>query len=466
MAKKDYAGLAAKILELVGGAENISFCEHCMTRLRFSVKDRSLVKDDELNELEGTNGRLWVGDQLQVIIGTAVGGVYDEVCKQGHFTATAAIDENLDTPKKKKTIKDVFKGMLTTMVECIVPCLGAFVTMGMFAAVTSILGPACLNLISVESSIYRFLTIAQNAITFFIPVLIAYSASKKFGCSPIFAILLACIQLSAEWVAGVADGSLNIFGAAPMAVALNGQVIPVIIEILVLSKVEKFLNKVVPDMFKFVLVGFLELLVMLPISLYVITPLGTSLGFVLAAPVQMLESVSPVLVSFIAAGLFEFLVAFGLHQALAGIFVMDFMVTGSNFALMPAMFASQFLIIAITDIAISLKSKNKKTKATCRECAVSAVIGGVMEPSIYGIYLKDFKLMLAPSFGMAVAGAIHRLLNVGAYAMSSSNFIGWTALLAGGFDNLVRSFPGTIAGCVVAFVLAYVLYTEKEAKAN
>ena len=112
MAKKDYAGLAAKILELVGGAENVSFCEHCITRLRFNVKDKSLVRDDELNELEDTNGRLWVGEQLQVIIGTAVNSVYDEVCKQGHFTATATIDENLDKPKEKKTIKTVLKGML------------------------------------------------------------------------------------------------------------------------------------------------------------------------------------------------------------------------------------------------------------------------------------------------------------------------------------------------------------------
>ena len=122
MTKKDYAGLAANILMLVGGAENISFCEHCMTRLRFNVKDRSLVRDEELNELDGTNGRLWVGEQLQIIIGTAVNGVYDEVCKQGNFIASDAINENLDVPKKKKNIKDVFKNILTTMTECIVPC--------------------------------------------------------------------------------------------------------------------------------------------------------------------------------------------------------------------------------------------------------------------------------------------------------------------------------------------------------
>ena len=461
MVKKDYAGIAAKILELVGGAENVSFCEHCMTRLRFNVKDRSLVKDDELNELDGTNGRLWVGEQLQVIIGTAVNGVYDEVCKQGHFTTSVAIDENLDGLKQKKGIKDFFKGILTTLTECIVPCLGAYIAMGMFAAITSIIGPTCLNLVSTESSVYVYLTIAQNAITFFAPVLVAYTASKKFRCSPIFALILVCIQLSSEWMAGVTGGTLNIFGVVPMAVTLNTQIIPVIIEIWLLSKVEKILNKFIPDLFKFVFVGVLELLICLPICLYIITPLGTQLGIALATPIKMLESVSPVLVSFVVAGLYEILVAFGMHQALGGLFVMDLFTVGVNYSLMPTQFASQFLIIACTDIAISLKSKNKKTKVNCKEYAISAVVGGVMEPSIYGLFLKNFKLMLAPCFGMAIAGGIHRMLNVGVYALSSSNFLGWTALLAGGVDNLVRSFPGTIAGCVVAFMLAYVLFTDQ-----
>ena len=92
---------------------------------------------------------------------------------------------------------------------------------------------------------------------------------------------------------------------------------------------------------------------------------------------------------------------------------------------------------------------------------ISAIVGGVMEPSIFGIYMKNFKLMLAPCLGMAIAGGIHRMLNVGVYALSSSNFIGWTALLSGGVNNLVRSFPGTIVGCIVAFVVTFILYGEK-----
>lgn len=363
--------------------------------------------------------------------------------------------------RKKKNIKDVFKNILTTMTECIVPCLGVFIAMGMFAAITSIIGPTCLNLVSTKSSIYNYLTIAQNAITFFVPVLIAYTSSKKFGCSPIFALVLICIQLSSDWMTGVSEGTLNIFGAAPMAITLNTQIIPVIIEIWLLSKIEKILNRFIPDMFKFVFVGILELLICLPICLYVITPLGTSLGYVIASPIQMLESVSPVLVAFIVSGLYELFVAFGLHQALGAIFVMDLFTAGVNYSLLPAQFASQFLIVAVTDLAISFKSKNKKTKLTCRECAISAIVGGVMEPSIFGIYMKNFKLMLAPCLGMAIAGGIHRMLNVGVYALSSSNFIGWTALLSGGVNNLVRSFPGTIVGCIVAFVVTFILYGEK-----
>ena len=109
-------------------------------------------------------------------------------------------------------------------------------------------------------------------------------------------------------------------------------------------------------------IAILELLICLPICLYVITPLGTSLGYVIASPIQMLESVSPVLVAFIVSGLYELFVAFGLHQALGAIFVMDLFTAGVNYSLLPAQFASQFLIVAVTDLAISFKSKNKKTK--------------------------------------------------------------------------------------------------------
>lgn len=461
MAKKDYAGLAAKILELVGGAENVSFCEHCITRLRFNVKDKSLVRDDELNELEDTNGRLWVGEQLQVIIGTAVNSVYDEVCKQGHFTATATIDENLDKPKEKKTIKTVLKGMINTLVECIIPVLPAIVGMGLFAAVSSVIGQVGFNWVSADSGLYKMLSFAQNGIMFFLPVGVAYTAAKKFNCSPLFAIMLASIQLFPDWMAAVTDGSLSPLGFAPSPITLNTQIIPVIVEIWMMTKIEKVLNKVIPDNFKFIFVGFLELLIMLPISLYLITPLGTQVGFMLAYPVTLLESVSPVLVSMIAGFVYNLFICVGMHSALSGVFVMDFFTKGVNFSLLPTVF-SQCWITAGTDLGLMARTKNKKLKQSAKECAVSSVVGGVVEPSIYGIWMKKWKILLASCIGMASTAIAHRLLGVGAYAMSASNFLGFTAFLAGGLDNLLKSLVGTVVGTVVAFVVAYALGKDTE----
>lgn len=464
MAKKNYSELASRILVMVGGPENIIFCEHCITRLRFNVKDRSLVNDAGLNELEGTNGRLWVGEQLQVIIGTAVNGVYDEVCKQGHLEMSAAVDENADKPKQKKTIKGHFQAVITTVTECVVPVLSVFVAMGLFAALVSIIGPGGLKLVNEESGIFKLFSFAQNAIMFFIPVAIAYTASKKFKCSPIFAIMLVCIQLYAPWIAGITDGTFSFFGVAPMAFTLNAQLIPVILQVWIMSYVEKWLNKIMPDNFKFILVGTLQLMIMLPISLYILTPGGNMIGLAIAYPIQMLEGISPALVSFIAAGVYTLFISVGMHSALSGIFVMDLFTSGVNYALLPSVF-SQCWIVAACNFAVVLKTKNKAMKQTSKEGILSAIVGGVMEPSIYGIYMKSIKVMAASCLGMGVAGLVHRLLGVGVYALSASNFLGFTAFLAGGMDNLLRAIPGIVIGSIVAFGLVMVLGVDKKVQA-
>ncbi|OCN06190.1 hypothetical protein A4S06_00305 [Erysipelotrichaceae bacterium MTC7] len=459
--KKKYSELASKILELVGGPENIIFCEHCITRLRFNVKDKSLINDKELDELEGTNGRLWVGDQLQVIIGTSVGGVYDEVCKQGKLETSDEIKENLDIPKENKTVKDRLKGIVTTLTECIVPALGAMVAMGMFAAIVSVIGPTGLNVVSVESGVYKLLVMAQDGIMYFIPVVIAYTAARKFNCSPIFAILLVCIQLSSEWTTAVGDGSLTMFGIEPLAHTLNGQIIPVILQIWIMSYVEKGINKIMPDNFKFILVGVFELLIMLPIALFILTPGGMQLGLLLAYPITLLESISPVLVSLVAGGLYTLFVSVGMHSALSGIFVMDLFTTGVTYALLPSVF-SQCWIFAALNIAIRVKTKNKALKETATESTIAAVVGGVMEPSIYAIYMKNIKIMIIACLGMAVTGATHRILGVGVYALSASNFLGITAFLAGGMDNLLRAIPGILIGCIVVFAAIMILGVDKK----
>ena len=463
MAKKNYAELASKILDAIGGGENVTLCEHCITRVRFRLKDKSLVNEDALNNLEGTNGCLWVGEQLQVIIGTAVNGVYDEVCKQGHIATSTAIKENLDKPKEKLTVKGAFQAVITTLTECIVPCLGVMVAMGMFAAVVSIIGPTGLNVVSVDSGVYKLFSFAQDAIMFFMPAVIAYSAAKKFNCSPVFAIMLACIQLSSDWVAGVTDGSLNPLGFAPTAITLNSQVIPVILEIFLMSKIEKLLNKIIPDNLKFVFVGTLELMIMLPIALYILTPLGTTVGFVIASPIKALESVSPPLVSFIAGGLYTVFIAFGMHSALAGLFVMDMFTTGSDYSLLPVVFTQCWLVAAV-DIAVMLKTKDKALKTTAKECAVSAIVGGVMEPSIYAIYLKNMKIMVIACLAHGITGMVHRILGVGVFALSASNFLGATAFLAGGMDNLLRAIPGVLAGIAAAFIMVFVFGVDKKDK--
>lgn len=464
MAKESYSELASTILEAVGGADNIVFCEHCITRLRFVVKDKSLVNNDVLNKLEGTNGSLWVGDQLQVIIGTSVGSVYNEVCKKGNFNnKSEKMIAEVNNNEEKKTLKEYLKAIVTTMTECIIPVLGAFVAMGLIAAVISIVGPVGLNMVSEESGIFRLLKMMQDGILYFIPVAIAYSSAKKFNVSPIFSIMLVCIQLSSEWIATLTDGSLSILGVTPSAVTLNGQIIPVIIQIWLLSKVERRLNKIIPDNFKFFLVGTLELMIMVPIALFILTPAGFQLGYLIAYPITLLEGISPLLVSFLAAGLYNLFISVGMHSALSGIFTLDLFLKGVNYSLLPAVF-SQCWVLTACNLAVFIKTNDQKLKKTSKESTIAAIVGGVMEPSIYAIYLRKIRVMIAACIGMAITGLVHRIFGVGVYAISASNFLSFTAFLAGGLDNLIKAIPGILIGSLTAFGLVFVLGIEKKNK--
>lgn len=170
MAKKNYDELAEKILELVGTAENITYATHCMTRLRLEVKDQSIVAEDEIKKIPGLLGAQWSGGQFQIIVGPDVPKLYAEVCGKTGLAMQAAVNENLDAPKEKLTLKVIAKntlGYLSGSMVAIIPILcGA----GLLKAVMVLLGPTLLNVISEQSDTYVLLNLIYNAAFYFLPV--------------------------------------------------------------------------------------------------------------------------------------------------------------------------------------------------------------------------------------------------------------------------------------------------------
>ena len=208
MAKgKQYEAVINGILDLIGGKDNIISFTHCMTRLRFNVKDKGLVQTESIEQLDGVVGTQWANNQIQIIIGQAVGDVYDAICLKGGLKKESTVSDNLDSEKKPFG----FMTVIDAITGCIVPLIPIFLASGLvkvFVVLTALAG-----LLSETSSTYTILTFASDAPLYFMPVLVGYTASKKFKTEPSLAMGLTAILLYPNLVTALGSGeALTIFG--------------------------------------------------------------------------------------------------------------------------------------------------------------------------------------------------------------------------------------------------------------
>lgn len=211
--------LASKIIDTVGGKENISNVTHCMTRLRFVLKDEGLASDDALNAIPEVISVVRAGGQVQLVIGPTVDKVYDAVCKEGGFDAQTAIDENLDAPKlpfkERFAPKRIGNLILDAVSGSIAPILPIFCIAGIFRMFTILLGPEGAGLLSEESNMYQLFTLVGDAAYYFLPVFGAYAAAKKFKTSPVLALMTAVIMIHPSMLAIVEEGAPSTCTAFP-----------------------------------------------------------------------------------------------------------------------------------------------------------------------------------------------------------------------------------------------------------
>ena len=269
-----YEAIAPQILELVGGKDNIRSFAHCMTRLRFNVKDKGLVDADKIGKLPGCMGTQWAGDQLQVIIGQAVDKAYDAICAAGGLQKEAAVAEDLDSDKKKKF-------SLTTVCEaisgCIVPLIPLFMASGLIKVVLVMAN--LIGILPADSSTYTVLGYAADAALYFMPILIGYTAAKKFGADPSLAMGLCALLVYPNLMTALGgETPVTIFGLPVYNATYTNMMFPSIMVVFVMSYVERFFKKYVPEILRVMLVPLGTFLVMLPLSLCLVAPAGVFLG--------------------------------------------------------------------------------------------------------------------------------------------------------------------------------------------
>lgn len=448
--------IAIDVLNAVGGKENVSFVTHCMTRLRFNLKDQGIVDDKEVESLDGVIGVATSGGQYQVIIGQNVPKVYKEICDLTGIATSEAIEENLDAPKEKLTLKKIGQNILSYLAGSMTPLIPAMITAAMFKTVQVVVGPDFLNLISTESDVYLLCDFLYNAFFYFLPIFLGYTAAKKLNISPVMGLFMSAVLLVPGFVAlAESETKFLVYGFIPTTVYNYSQtILPAILSIWVMSYVYKFFEKIIPDVLSTVFTPFVTMIVMVPVSLCVLAPMGSILGKYIADGLWAFGDFGGFLALAIVAGLWEFLVMSGMHQVLIVFALSAMMQNGSDTFVLTA---STFATWAAMGMAFGafLRIKKKEEKSLALGYFISAVLGGVTEPVLYGIGFKYKKPFIALFIGGFLGGLYAGITHVSFHVLGSANILMFLTYVAGGTGNIINAAIGASIAFIVTAILTY-----------
>lgn len=465
-AMSQYTEMASRLIELVGGKENVTDVLHCMTRLRFRLKDESLLNSEEIKKVPGVLGFQKNVGENQVIIGPKVDDVYQEVVRIGGFSSQAALQENLDAPVKKEklTLKQVGNKLFELISGCITPVIPAFVIMGMLNTIAALLGPSVLKLLSAESDSYLLLTGMASAVTYFLPFLLAFSASRKLGANTIVSLVMAAVLMSPVVTEAVASGeAFTVFGIPMSPINYSTTFLPIILIVAVQVYVEKLLNRVIPDVLKAMLVPTLTVLVMAPLGLCALGPIGQWLGEGLASLILLLSEHAGFLEGALVAGLYPFLVAFGMGGP---IFLATFAIytqTGLDYLYFPFMAVYGMCIEGVA-LAYIIRSKSADSKQVGVVALTSQALGAVSEPTIYGILFKNKVCLAVTVIASMIGGFYIGLTHTAMVNLTVSvPFVGPFLMFSGSTAaNMINGCIGVAGAFVLGFVGTFLFYKGKE----
>lgn len=445
---KDYAKLAREVVSLVGGAENIQSLSHCITRLRFVLKDESRADTDAVNQTEGVLQVIRANGQYQVVIGTHVKDVYRSVIDQKLVPAEGTESPgSQDGEKKKVSVLDVISGSF-------MPILGGMMATGILKGFLVML--TTLGVMSNTSDTYTVLYAAADAFFYFLPLALAITAARKFECNQFvaFAIIAALVYPNLVTAMG-AEGGLHFLGLPVTNVSYSNSVIPALVSVWVLSKLEKFLNKIFPEIVQSIFVPLICLLIMFPVTLIAIGPVMTWAGELVAAGYMFLYGLCPPLAGMIIAGLWPLLVIVGAHTATIPIAMNNMAVNGAD-TLLPVTTGTNFAITGAA-LAVALKTKNQDLKKLGFTTAFSAFVGGVTEPAIYGIVLKYKKPFYICMISTAIGGLVAGLAGSAFPAFITTCVITLPAMamFPGGWGFVAASAIGFLGGLIGTFLFGF-----------
>ncbi|QQZ09861.1 beta-glucoside-specific PTS transporter subunit IIABC [Heyndrickxia vini] len=456
-----YEQLAKDIIENVGGKENVNSVVHCITRLRFKLKDEGKANTEVLKNMEGVVTVMKSGGQYQVVIGNHVPDVYKTVVEIGGFQNQSPVEEEGD--KKKQ---GVFNSFIDIISGIFTPTLGVLAATGMIKGFNSLF--VALGWISDKSGTYQILNAVGDALFYFFPIFLGYTAMKKFGGShfigmaigaalvyPTLSGLMAGDPLYTLFAGTMFESPVHItfLGIPVILMSYSSSVIPIIISTFVAAKFEKWLKKVIPDVVKMFLVPFFTLLIIVPLTFIVIGPIATWAGQLIGQLTLWLIGLSPIIAGIFLGAFWQVFVIFGLHWGLVPIAINNIMVMGQD-TILSLIFGATFAQIGAV-LAIMLKTKDKKLKSLSIPAFISGIFG-VTEPAIYGITLPRKRPFIISCIASAIGGGIIGAFKVKGYIMGGLGIFAFPSFIHPK-EGITMDLWGAAIGALVAFILGYIL---------
>ena len=461
-----YQETARNIMDAVGGSSNVQSVTHCMTRLRFVLNDFDIPHDDEVKKINGVLGVARSGGQYQVIIGTTVPKVYDEVLKLGSFgTAAPAEPEKKENETKEKlTPKEIGKQIIGYMASCMTPMIPVMLAGGLFSSINAIFGPGMLNLYTVESNLYQLFQMLYHAAYYFMPILIGMNGAKKLNVNTMLGAYVGCILIAPEFMAmvGQEGASFTVFGLPCMLNDYSQTAIPAMLCVFAMSMIYKGLKKVIPDILATVFTPFLTMLITTPIALCLLAPLGSIVGSLISGGLAAFGQHTGFVGVAVIAGVWEFLVMGGMHMALMMPMLASYFETG---VMSGPLVSGNFATWACFGVALgaALRLKNREEKSTSFGFFVSGILGGITEPTLYGICLQHTRCFIGMVVGGFLGGAYAGIVDLKGYLITSPNFLSILSYTGGSTANLVNGVIGSVIALVAATVVTYFFgFTNKE----
>ncbi|MCD5002378.1 PTS glucose transporter subunit IIA [Enterococcus saccharolyticus] len=456
----EYQKLNEEILKNVGGVENITGLTHCITRLRFKLKDMSKAKTEVIQNLPGVVTVVQSGGQYQIVIGNHVPEVYKE------FMVLSGLKNREGQEYSKEKPKGILNIFIDIVAGIFTPVINVLMAAGMIKGLLALL--TAFNILDKESGTYLILNATGDGLFYFFPLFLGYTASTKFGGKPFIGMAIGAAlvyptisaAMNGEPIFHLFTGTMiespiyvTFLGIPVILMSYTSSVIPIIAAAFLASRLEFFFSKVIPRAIRSFFVSFLTLIITVPIVFIIVGPITTWIGLLLGQVLSAANDFSPIIAGIIIGGFWQVFIMFGLHWGFVPIAMNNYATLGYDVVMMAGL-ATPLAMAGVT-LAIFLKTKNRKLKEIAFPAFLSAFFG-ITEPALYGVTLARKKAFYTTSFAVAVAGAIMGIFKTRVYINGGTGIFALPRFINPevGFDN---SFIGFSIASGVAFLVGFLV---------